>query len=213
MKDPTERPQLPIPRFVRGLALPLLPLLLACGGGQAGTDGPQTPPTTAAAASSAAAPGAPASAGSTGPATTTTQGLADAGESQGAKLPDAPGAASAAGGTAKPKGPHDHDPGRGVDDIKAIVNAHRDEAQACYEKGLADHPGIEGNLTITWTMDPKGNVTQTSADASRSDISEPGVIACVSDVIKRIQFAASPGGFETKAAFPFKFRHKKKAAQ
>jgi hypothetical protein len=34
---------------------------------------------------------------------------------------------------------------------------------------------------------------------------EPGVAACISDVIRKIQFAASPGGFETKAFYPFNF--------
>jgi hypothetical protein len=83
--------------------------------------------------------------------------------------------------------------------------AHRDEARACYDKGLAAHPGIEGDLVIQWTIDPKGNVTQVSLDSARSQITEPGVVACVGDVIRKIQFAASPGGFETKAFYPYNF--------
>ena len=91
--------------------------------------------------------------------------------------------------------------------------AHRDEARACYENALADHPGIEGDLRITWTIDPKGNVTQISLDPSHSQIAETTVVACVSDIVKKIQFAPSPGGFETKAFYPFNFhpRHNKQA--
>jgi hypothetical protein len=85
------------------------------------------------------------------------------------------------------------------------VVAHRDEARACYDKALPDHPGIEGDLVIQWTIDPKGNVTQVSLDSSRSKIVEPGVAACVANVIKSIQFASSPGGYETKAFYPFNF--------
>jgi hypothetical protein len=48
-------------------------------------------------------------------------------------------------------------------------------------------------------------VTQVSLDAARSQITEARVVACVGDVIKKIQFAASPGGFETKAFYPFNF--------
>jgi hypothetical protein len=103
------------------------------------------------------------------------------------------------------KAPHTHDPGRGIDDINAIVKARRDEARACYDKALADHPGIEGDLVILWTIDPKGTVTKTSLDMSKSTISDPTVFACISEVIKRIQFAPSPGGFETKASYPFNF--------
>ena len=42
-------------------------------------------------------------------------------------------------------------------------------------------------------------------DMERSAITEPSVVACVVGVIKKIQFAASPGGYETKAFYPFKF--------
>jgi hypothetical protein len=126
--------------------------------------------------------------------TSTTTALDDAGDAQGSRLAEAP-----------PSGGHTHDPGRTPADIRAIIVAHRDDARACYDRALSSHPGIEGDLVITWTVDPKGKVTQVSSDASRSQIVEPGVIACIGDVIKKIQFAASPGGFETKAFYPFNF--------
>lgn len=213
MKDPNDPLPLSAAGFARGLAVPLFLAFFACGGEQAGTNGPQNPSAPPPAAASASS--SPSSAGSAGTATTTTQGLADGGEAQGTKLPDAPSSGSPAStAEAKPRGPHDHDPGRGLKDIEAIVKAHRDEARACYDKAVADHPGIEGDLYISWTIDPKGAVTKTNADVSRSTISEPGVISCVSDVIRKIQFAPSPGGFETKAGYPFNFHpHRAKPAQ
>src|SRR5271166_6407487 len=54
--------------------------------------------------------------------------------------------------------PHLHDPGRSSEDIRAIVIAHRDEARACYDKALVAHPGVEGDLVMRWTIDPKGTV-------------------------------------------------------
>jgi hypothetical protein len=182
---------------------------LACGGGQAPTDGAKAPePAGPPAASAAASPGA--SPASDGTSTTTSVTLADAGDLQGAKLTESHTVAStapsaSAGNTPPSNGPHAHDAGRGPADIRAIVMARRDEARACYDKGLAAHPGIEGDLVIQWTIDPKGNVTQVSADSARSQIHEPGVVACVGEVIRKIQFAASPGGFETKAFYPFNF--------
>jgi hypothetical protein len=85
------------------------------------------------------------------------------------------------------------------------VVAHRDEARACYDKALSAHPGIEGDLVMRWTVDPKGAVTQVSNDAARSQIVEPSVVACIADILMKIQFAPSQRGFETKAFYPFNF--------
>jgi hypothetical protein len=142
-----------------------------------------------------------------GPTTTTTTTLASGGDLQGAKLQQTTTVASTTGSAAPtPKGPHGHDPGRGPADIRAIIVAHRDDARACYDQAIKDHPGIEGDLVIQWTIDPKGAVTAISSDTSRSQITEPTVVACVVKIIQAIQFAPSPGGFETKAFYPFNFR-------
>jgi hypothetical protein len=187
--------------IVQGALLLSLALAPACGGGGAETEGAKssggpTPSTSdggAAPESSAAA-------------TTTTVALADGGDLQGAKLNETRTVAStSASASPAPKGPHKHDAGRGPDDIRAIIMARRDDARACYDNALKDHPGIEGDLVIQWTIDPKGNVTQVSLDTSRSQIVEPTVVACVSDIIKNVQFAPSQGGFETKAFYPFNF--------
>jgi hypothetical protein len=116
-----------------------------------------------------------------------------------------PGASTTGSAGPTPKGPHTHDPGRSAADIRAIVIAHRDEARACYDAALKDHPGIEGDLVIQWTIDPKGNVTAITQDTTRSQILEPTSVACIVKIIQAIQFAPSPGGFETKAFYPFNF--------
>jgi hypothetical protein len=187
---------------VFGVLLSFGALPLACGGSHPDLEGAKSPDTTASAPSSGAGN---VSAADAGPATTTLA-LADGGDLQGSKLTETHTVAStsASAGPA-PKGPHSHDPGRGPEDIRAIVVAHRDEARACYDKALKAHPGIEGDLVIQWKIDPKGNVTQVSLDTSRSTITEGSVAACVGDIIKKIQFASSAGGFETKAFYPFNF--------
>jgi hypothetical protein len=86
-----------------------------------------------------------------------------------------------------------------------MLVAHRDEARACYDRAPPEHPGLEGDLVITWTIDPKGTVTRTGIDASRSQIAEPAVVDCVAAVVKKLQFAPSAGGFETQAFYPFNF--------
>jgi hypothetical protein len=184
-----------------------IPIAAACGGGKEQNSGSKTPDT---AGSSSAGSDSSGAASDGGPTTTTTTTLPDGGDLQGAQLSETHTVASTTGSTAPtPKGPHTHDPGRGIEDIKAIVVAHRPDARACYDKALPAHPGIQGDLVVQWTIDPKGNVTKISLDTSKSSITEPSVVSCVMDVIKAITFAASPGGFETNASYPFKFTPKK----
>ena len=102
-------------------------------------------------------------------------------------------------------GPHQQDPGRSVKDIQAIIVSRRDEARACYDAALKTHPGIEGDLDIQWTIDPKGLVSDVSVDASKSQITEPSVASCIFAVIKQIHFNESARGFETRAHYPFNF--------
>jgi len=102
-------------------------------------------------------------------------------------------------------GSRTREPGRSSEDIRAIVVAHRDEARACYEKSLVAHPGIEGDLVIRWTIDPKGVVTQVANDTARSQILEPSLVSFIGEVLTKIQFAPSQRGFETRALYPFNF--------
>jgi len=136
---------------------------------------------------------------------TTTNALGDGGESSGVKLAESAPTASPAPPPSAARGARAHEPGRGIEDIRAIVIAHRDEARACYDKALATHPGIEGDLVVSFTIDPKGIVSQASLDTARSQILEPEAAACIVGIIKRIQFAPSAGGYETRASYPFNF--------
>jgi TonB family protein len=140
-------------------------------------------------------------------ATTTTTALPDAGELQGAKLGSSTHTEVETKG---PSGPHagaghTQEPGRSRNDIQAVVMAHRDEARACYDKGSKTRPGLEGNLTVQFRIDPTGKVTDTQVDAMKSAIHDDGIERCIMSVIKRLSFAASKGGFETRASYPFDF--------
>ncbi|HSQ66177.1 MAG TPA: AgmX/PglI C-terminal domain-containing protein [Polyangiaceae bacterium] len=181
-----------------------LALLLACGGGEKPAENPQG--ATPDGGSSSSSSGAATEAADAGPASTTTVLVGDAGELQGSKLTS--NATVTVQGTSTPSqgiDPKHHDPGRSPEDIITIIKSHRDEARACYDAAVKTHPGIEGNLDITWKLDPKGKVTETGVDASKSDIHEPGLIKCIGDVIRKIPWAASPRGVETSAHYPFNF--------
>lgn len=157
--------------------------------------------------------GGPTPAAATSEPSTTTAALGDGGETSGTKLaesqpsPAAAGSVPAAAGTSAGAGAggRAHEPGRSAADIRAIIVAHREEARACYDKVLADHPGIEGDLVVNWTIDPKGSVSKIFLDTARSQITAPEVGACVVAIIQKLQFASSPGGYETRASYPFNF--------
>jgi len=190
------------------LLAPLVLVPVACGGGADSTGGGKTPDTAVGVSGqSSAAPDSSATPGGGGSTTTTTTTLGAGGDLQGAKLGSTTTVASTTGSSAPPpKGPHTHEIGRGPADLRAIMAAHREEARACYDAAAPTHPGVQGDLVIQFTIDPKGNVTQVSQDTERSQITEPTIVGCVVNVIKKIQFASSPGGYETKAFFPFNFQ-------
>lgn len=179
--------------------LALLVLAAACGGGgEKPVDHPQGGGGGATDAGQAA---------DVGPTTTTTVLSGDAGELQGMKLTTSTGPTTFDGGanTAPRPNAHDRDPGRTQADIVAIIKTHRDEARACYDAQLKKHPGIEGNVDITWKLDPKGKVVEAGVDDTKSDIHDAELVKCIGDVIRKIPWAPSPRGFETSAHYPYNF--------
>jgi hypothetical protein len=130
---------------------------------------------------------------------TTTLALDGRGGGAGAKL------TALSPSDAGPPTKHQAELGRGVADIQAIVAAHRDEARTCYDKGLVDHPWIEGTLDVRWTIDPSGKVVDAEVDTAHSEILEPYVGGCIVGIVKNLHFNTSAKGFETKAHYPFNF--------
>lgn len=186
--------------FVVGVAVALVSAAVACGGGNKQPDGAKNPDSVPATASAGASSAAPIS---TGAAPSTTLATEDAGA--GTKLAEAPKDAGAS-----KDGGHVADPGRSVTDIQTRVAANRDAARACYDEGLKAHPGIEGDLTVKFVIDPKGAVSEVTIDAAKTRILDDGVQKCVMNVIKGLKFPESPRGFETRASYPFNFHPKGK---
>lgn len=179
------------------------------GSGTDATASPHDPSTTSDGAGSASGGAASSPSGSSGVSTTTE--LGKGGDLQGAKLGESVHTTTETKGEGGPKSTHGQsasEPGRTAKDIQTIVLVHRDEARACYDKALAAHPGIEGDLDVKWVIDPQGNVTGASVDTTKSSIVEPSVGQCIIDVIKKIKFAASAKGYETRAHYPFNFHPK-----
>jgi hypothetical protein len=95
--------------------------------------------------------------------------------------------------------------GRCLKDISKAVAERRDDSRRCYEEGRTRDPKLEGKVIINFAIDSGGVVGETSQGMQDGQIEEPGVIECLSEVIKTVRFAASPKGKTTRAYHRFEF--------
>ena len=178
-------------------------LFFACGGGQPPA---KTEPGTNATTASAAAAANGASPGDNAPSTTLAVGPASSGTKLDPTTPQTAGGGDGDGDHKRDGGAkRQSEPGRSREDLRVLIQAHRDEARACYDNALSAHPGIEGDVKMKFTIDPEGSITEIGLDPQGSTILEPSVISCIGDVIKKIKFAKSAKGFETHGFYPFNF--------
>lgn len=94
---------------------------------------------------------------------------------------------------------------RGIDDYRTIIQTNRDKFRRCYEVSLKAHPGIKGNVTLKFTLDPAGAVKEALIDKSASDITESDLETCMVSVLKTISFPASKRGMDSTVRYPFNF--------
>ena len=71
----------------------------------------------------------------------------------------------------------------------------------CYEKALLDKPTLQGTVTTTFVIGPRGLVTSAAGEGV-----DPAVAACVVGVIKLIEFPKPKGGASVNVRYPFTFR-------
>jgi outer membrane biosynthesis protein TonB len=109
--------------------------------------------------------------------------------------PAAPGKAGAAKGADS----------RSTESIRAVVVANRARARACYDQALEKLPDLSGDLTIRFTLDPKGKVRAAELNRQRSTIVAPELVECVAGVIRSLSFPPSARGMESTVNYPFNF--------
>lgn len=70
----------------------------------------------------------------------------------------------------------------------------------CYARGLVSDPKMKGNVVLTITVAPNGDVTR--ADVTKNSGISPAVATCITDVARRASFDA-PGGTGSTLTVPF----------
>ena len=74
----------------------------------------------------------------------------------------------------------------------------------CYESELRKNPNLQGKVTVTFTIQERGNVT--NARATENSTGSPGVADCVTRTIARFRFNPGPEGGSVTFRYPFVFQ-------
>jgi len=74
----------------------------------------------------------------------------------------------------------------------------------CYESELRRNPGLAGKVTVTFTIEQRGNVT--GARATENTTGSPAVADCVTRTIRRFRFNPGPDGGSVTFRYPFVFQ-------
>jgi len=74
----------------------------------------------------------------------------------------------------------------------------------CYESELRKNPSLAGKVTVTFTIQERGNVTD--AKASENTTGSPAVADCVTRTISRFRFNPGPDGGSVTFRYPFVFQ-------
>src|SRR5690606_32688052 len=79
-----------------------------------------------------------------------------------------------------------------VSNASQVVARMKAGFRACYTRGLADNPDIQGRVTLTLRVGPGGEVTAVSASASGNLPSS--VVSCIKSRASAGRFAPPEGG-------------------
>lgn len=74
----------------------------------------------------------------------------------------------------------------------------------CYESELRRNPSLAGKVTVTFTIQERGNVT--GAKATENTTGSPAVADCVTRTISRFRFNPGPDGGSVTFRYPFVFQ-------
>ena len=87
--------------------------------------------------------------------------------------------------------------------IRKVVNQHKRELTACYERQLQKQKGLHGKIVVKWTIEPSGNVA--SAVVVSSTMKNKAVESCLSSAIRHWRFPAPTNGVNVLVSYPFVF--------
>jgi hypothetical protein len=94
----------------------------------------------------------------------------------------------------------DCEPGRCLEDISAVIAGHKDESRACVKSKQ-----VTGRVIINFTIDASGKVEEATQGMQGEQIQDAGVVACLTDLVKKLSFVKSSKGKTTRAYHRFEY--------
>ncbi len=87
--------------------------------------------------------------------------------------------------------------------IERVVRRHSRGIRYCYERELADDPGLGGRVSVNWTIGLDGRVQ--SASVTENSLGNRNVESCILREARRMRFDQPDGGIVV-VTYPFTFR-------
>jgi TonB family protein len=90
-----------------------------------------------------------------------------------------------------------------VDVYRRVIRAHHGELRSCYQAALEHTPDARGRLSVSFTIDAQGSVT----DASIVDdtVGDASMRACILTAIQSWRFPEARDGASITITYPFVF--------
>jgi hypothetical protein len=85
-----------------------------------------------------------------------------------------------------------------------LIRKNRAGFRGCFDRWGAQHAGVGGTVTLTFYLDPEGNVDNTDAESKGFDA--PEVLDCIVGYARSLHYPASPTGKFTRFTYPFDFK-------
>jgi hypothetical protein len=90
------------------------------------------------------------------------------------------------------------------DVIEKIIRKHQNEIKYCYEVELNKHPDLGGKVSVAFTIDGSGDVSE--ANVGETSMNNSNVENCMSTKIRRWKFPEPKGGGQVFVTYPWIFK-------
>jgi hypothetical protein len=89
--------------------------------------------------------------------------------------------------------------------IRTVVRTHVGEIRSCYEQGLIADPQLAGRVSVRFTIDARGMVSEASVVSSTLPTAAEPVAACIVGALKAWRFPVPPASTDAVVIYPFVF--------
>ncbi len=88
--------------------------------------------------------------------------------------------------------------------VVELIRKNRAGFRGCFDRWSEKHPGTGGTVTLSFYLDPEGNLDQ--ADAESKGFDAPEVLDCIIGYAHSLHYPASTNGKFTRFTYPFDFK-------